>query len=301
MKEIIFIFLSAITVTSCNNINSPNTILKKADIDTTILDISKLGSDTNNSLVNKVDTFNYINIPYWDSTMGRFDSAYIDTFTVDGNQFRFINPYGDTIPKLDKLVYLEKRVYGKWIYTGLALGTMNHVYDFHHSRDVNGDGYIDITQDLKWDQIVYFYNPQTHTYPSNSSWHIDSDDYINSNWVLIDTSKKIFCDFFEGKGRCGSIHSTLYTFNGTVKKNLYDLELYNCSTEDGNLITKLVLSELVERKYYDHHLMFEKDSIISSKDIPLKKPIDTDKEYDEKIGYFDYVNFWKQRYKELIK
>lgn len=301
-----YTFLIAILVTifSCNN-NNRNTerrINSNIIRDTTILDTSILNSsDTNNLQINKIDTIKYSNLHFWDTTMDRFDSAYIDTFSVGGNQFRFINPIANK-PQLDIVVYLEKLVYDKWVYTGFTLGTMNHVYEYEHSRDVNGDGFIDITQNYKWNQAVYFYDPQIKSYRTNSNWLIREEYYTNSAWTLIDTPRKIFCDFFAGKEMCGDIHSTLYTYNGFQKEDLYDLELYNCTktNNDTHLVTKLILNKCLRRKYYDPAIFSSIDSLVEIKEIPLSKPLDLDKDYDERHGYFNYVQFWKGHYRSLF-
>jgi hypothetical protein len=200
------------------------------------------------------------------------------------------------------LVYLEKLVNNKWVYTGFTVQTMNHVGAFSHSRDVNGDSFIDITQDERFVQAVYYYDPKTKTYPGTTEPHSFETNFINPDWELIDTVRKIFCDFQELKLMCGQINSQLYTYDGNVRKNLYNLELYNCTetNDDTHLITKLILSKVVERKYFDKKEMDSKDSLIDSKDIPLPAPIDLEKNYDPKVGYFDYVSFWKAHYKELL-
>lgn len=50
--------------------------------------------DTTTLESNTIDTFNYANLPYWNwhSTLDEENSAYLDTFSVDGCKFRFINP-----------------------------------------------------------------------------------------------------------------------------------------------------------------------------------------------------------------
>lgn len=305
MRQILFISFIAITILifSCNSETKQNISQKKTLNDKIILDTSKLSNDSMDLQVNRIDTIKYSNLPYWDTTMDRFRSIYIDTFTVDGIKFRFINPEENKQP-YDIIVYLEKLINGQWTYTGFTLGTMNHVYDYYHSKDINGDGFIDITQDLKWNQAVYFYDPRTKTYKSNNKYVLQKDYYINKEWTLIDTSRKIFCDFSDGKQMCDDIHSTLYTFDGFNQKDLYDLELYNCTeTDDDSLfrfVTKLVLSKCLQRKYYDKRVFVSKDSLVTVKEIVLSQPIDLQKEYDDKVGYFDYVAFWKQHYKELL-
>ena len=297
MNKPIFIFCLLLII-SCNTHNT----LKKNNIAVdTILDSQNIFDTT--FKMNSVDTFDYSNFPFWDSTMDRYESAYIDTFSVDNNNFRFVSPTNNTKVTSNAYsnVYLEKYLNNKWIYTGFAFSGGNHIGNFHHSRDVNGDGFIDITQTQRFKQTVYFYNSKNKNYDFDTT-NEEKEDYINPEWELIDTSKKIFCDFQGLKGMCGQIHSQLYTYNGTARQNLYDLELYNCTetNDDVHLVTKLVLTKVVERKYYDLREMDSKDSLIYPKDIQLNTPIDLDKDYDSKVGYFDFVKFWKEHYRGLL-
>ncbi len=243
MKLTTLLFFTALLVSflSCNSNN-----ISLQPVESTILDTSKLSSDSSNLQVNRIDTIKYSNLPYWDSTFDRFRSAYIDTFSVDGNRFRFINPFADK-EQLDIIVYLEKFVNANWVFTGFTVGTMNHIGDYHHSRDVNGDGFIDITQDEQFVQAVYFYDPVKGTYPGTTEPHDPETNFISPVWELIDTARKIFCDFQELKLMCGQIHSLLYTYKGTIRQNLYDLELYNCDNfskvKDYSPITKLIIKQ----------------------------------------------------------
>ena len=288
MKLTTLIFLTALifSVASCKN-NKSNVDLKTIS-DTTILDTSKLSSDSNNLQVNKIDTIKYSNLPYWDTTMDRFRSVYIDTFSVDGNRFRFINPVADK-EQLDILVYLEKLVNANWVFTGFTVGTMNHVGDYHHLRDVNGDGFIDITQDERFVQAVYFYDPKTKTFPGTTDPHNPETNFINPNWELIDTAKKIFCDFQMFKGMCGQVHSHLYTYNGTVRQPLYDLELYNCTETNDNTdtITKLILYKpIANNETYGQKIS----------ETLLTKPFVLD---DDSLK-FDFKKYWLANYKSSL-
>jgi hypothetical protein len=303
MRLSLFSFFTAITIiiVSCNNETKESIAHKKTVNHLEILDTSKLSSDSLDLQVNRIDTIKYSNLPYWDTTMDRFDSAYIDTFSVDGIQFRFINPSEDKF-QLDILIYLEKLVNGHWIYTGFTIGTGNWVNDYYHSRDVNGDGYIDITQDLKWVQAVYFYNPQNKTYDSNNKYKLRDEYYINKDWILLDTTKNIFCDFNDFKQLCSNIHSTLYTYKGFKKVELFDLELYNCSERDdidrNRFVTKLILSKCEPKLIIKGNSQYTEYSYVTIQEIKLPKPIDLDRDYG--VGYFDYVNFWKKNYKEIL-
>ena len=298
MKLTIFIFFTLLlfAVTSCKN-NKSNLDLKAFN-DTTILDTSKLSSDSNNLQVNKIDTIKYSNLPYWDTTIDRFHAAYIDTFSVDGNRFRFINPVAHK-PQLDISVYLEKLVNTKWIYTGFTVGTWRYVGDYYHNRDVNGDGFIDIAQDERFVQAVYFYDPKTKTFLRTTDPINFVENFINPDWELIDTARKIFCDFQMFKGMCYQIHSILYTYHGFKRVDLYELTLYNCTdtNNETNLITKLILSQCINGN---------SDSTTIIEETKLNPPIDTDG-YDDHGNYpngtkqyFDYKKYWRDKYKKLL-
>lgn len=233
---------------------------------------------------NTIDTFAYSNLPYWDSTMNRVDDAYIDTFSVAGNRFRLINPFSNK-SELDINVYLEKLIKDKWIFTGFTINFGNGIgNNYNHSKDINGDGFNDITENVKFVQSVYYFNPQTMNYLDTIS-----KEYINPEWTLLDTATKLFCDFRDLKQMCGEIHSTLYTFKGFNKYNLYDLELYNCTEKDDNTdtITKLIL-----RKCINGNL----DSTIAVSETIPPHPIVA--AYDS--TYFDYKNYWQDKYKALL-
>jgi hypothetical protein len=267
-----------------------------------ILDTSKLSYDSMDLQVNRIDTIRYFSLPYWVDTMDRFYNVYIDTFTVDGNKFRFINPQENKYPS-DILVYLEKLIDGQWYYTGFTLGIGNYVSDYYHSRDINGDGFNDITQNHKWNQAVYFYDPKSKTYKSNNKYLYQYEFYASYDYKLIDTSNNIFCDFFDGKQMCYDISSTLYKFDRNSKNTLYKLELYNCDDKiddnHGRFITKLILYKCLPTTPINK-VPFQEDSLVLLKEIKLSKPIDLRKNYDDSIGYFDYAAFWKRNYKQLL-
>lgn len=219
--------------------------------------------------------------------MDRYDSAYIDTFSVDRIKFRFVNPITNVgKERYDVYVYLEKQINNKWVYTDFGLSAGNHIGDFYHSKDVNGDAFIDITQNRRFVQAVYFYDPETKNFYVDTT---TDDNYINPDWTLIDTARKIFCDFQDLKQMCGQIHSTLYTYKGFKQYSLYDLELYNCTETDYNTdtITKFILSKCINGN---------PDSLVKVDETVLKIPIVV--AYDS--SYFDYRKYWKERYKNLL-
>ncbi len=268
--------LLLLLIFSCKNVSST-----KHEMTSGTLQQTQKIFDTTKWETNTIDTFNYANLPYWDSTMDRFRTAYIDTFTVDGCKFRFVNPFANKLEPDDIFVYLEKLINGKWVITKLSFSKELYGDDINHNVDVNDDGFIDITRSNRFGVNVYFFNPKTKTYTDT----LLAGNYINPQRVLIDTLRKVFCDFQEYKGMCGQIHSTLYTFKEFQKYYLYDLELNNCSI-DPDTVTKLVLSKCINGLY---------DSTKKIKETTLTKPIVVGDS-----GYFDYKTYWLNRYKDLM-
>ena len=240
-----------------------------------------------------IDTSTYSHLPYWTDSIDRFSEAYIDTFSVGENKFRFVNPF-NTNRTGGNSITLQNYINNKWSKTKLVLEDNMHGGDFYHDRDINGDGYIDIANYIRYTQAVYFYDPQINSFKDSAA-----KEELNPDWFLIDKAKNIYCDFQEYKGLCDHIHSTLYTYKGFKKILLFDLTLYNCSetNNETNLITKLILSK---------YLPQNTDSLKLIEEIKLDKPIDTDKgellkQYsDSSYYFFDYREFWKDRYKKLI-
>jgi hypothetical protein len=240
-----------------------------------------------------IDTINYSTLPYWTDSINRFSEAYIDTFSVGENKFRFVNPIASHRTGMN-IITLQKFVNNKWTKTKLTLEDSPHGGYYYHNQDVNGDGFNDIVFGYRYTETVHFFDPSKNNYIVEGS-----SDFINPNWFLIDKKKNIYCDFQEYKGLCNQIHSQLYTYNGFQKVKLYDLKLDNCSNtnNENNLIHKLVLSKF---------LYVDKDSTEIIEEIKLDNPIDTEKgellkQYsDNSYYYFDYRKFWKDRYKKIM-
>lgn len=243
-----------------------------------------------------VDTSRYSNLPYWDTTIDRYGKAYVDSFSEGGGKFRLISP-SNTPFNGGNSIFLEQYQNGHWVNKTQYVED-DHGGNLHRDRDINNDGFADITNNTHWMQEVYFYNPSTNSFDTSS----DNPDIINNDWELIDTSRNIFCDFNEFKDMPGQIHSSLYTYNKFTQVFLYQLELDNSSVRDSaNLITKLIL-----RKYNPNtgvaDDVYEKPIEV----LKLKKPIDIEG-YDDhgkypngSDRYFDYVAYWKGKYKKLL-
>ncbi len=218
-------------------------------------------------------------LSYKDSGISQTGSqGYIDTFTVAGNNFHLI--HHDTL--FDGLI--EKKINNNWIKCfDIELGNHNG----YSLKDVNLDGYTDFLHDWKRYSEVYFFDPLKQNFSDTPLAAIAFE------YTLIDTSRKIFCDFQEGKGMCGQISSLLYTFHGFAKYYLYNLELYNCDTTLNtdkqvyfDFVTKLILSKC---------LSGDADSLKRIGETVLRKPMDIWSD-----SSFDYKKYWTKRYKKLL-
>ncbi len=267
--------LNFLTIFSCTNnkikiVRQPTAILSQQEIDTT----------------------QYADLPYYTGDMRRFSDAYIDTFSVGSNKFRFVNPIA-THRTGGNSIYLQQLLNGKWVITNLTLEDNVHGGNFFY-EDINGDGYIDIVNWQRFTGLVYFYNPNI-----NSFIDTPANEEVNQDWVLLDKAKNIYCDFQDFKQMCGQIHSKLYRYKGFERIDLFDLNLYNCTETNykTNLITKLILSRCIGG---------DTDSTVVVEETKLNKPIDIDNYGDGgkypngTDSYFDYKKYWLNRYKELI-
>ncbi len=269
MKSRILLQVIVLISFSCKTKTEKNTVNYKDSV-------TRLQKDTNQIL----------NLPYWTSDIDRFSDAYIDTFSVGTNKFRFVNPIA-THQTGGNSITLQQFNNGKWTQTNLVLEDNIHGGNFFHTKDINGDGFIDITNATRFTEEVFFFNPKTKSFVDTAA-----EDEINPDFELIDKEKNIYCDFQELKGMCGQIHSTLYTYKEFKKVNLYDLELYNCTetNNDTHLITKLILSKCENGSL---------DNLKKIKETVLKEPLNTE-DIDCNSGYFHYKKYWLEIYKKLL-
>ena len=234
---------------------------------------------------NQIDTSDYSKLPFRDSTIDASSGqGYIDTFSVFDSHFRLV--HHDTL--YDGIV--EKNINGAWVRC-FEVDNMGN-YNDYSLKDVDGDGYKDFVKDNKWDSEVYFFDPVIDNFINLSTAHISQD------WVILDSTEMVFCDFQEGKEMKGQIYSTLYEFRGFYRKELYQVELDNNKNED--VIGGLILKKCNRIMDYCAGMDCYVKSLTVVKKIKLDKPIDLTKDYRDS-GYFDYKSFWKTRYKKLLE
>jgi hypothetical protein len=210
-----------------------------------------------------------LKLPYWAPGMSHTgEDGYIDTFAVAGNKFRII--HHDTL--YDGIV--EKYANNKW-QTIIEFGNLGNHNDYHIDADVNGDGFKDIILDWRWYSQAYLYNKKTKSFDTD---FVD----LSGEWSLLDTVRNIYCDNENIKGY--EKKSELYTFNGNEKISLGVVEFEKTDGEnDGDeKMTKMML--------------YKYGSIKQGKMLMSKTPLNA-----EAFGFeFDYIAYWKKRYKKLL-
>ncbi len=275
--QIIIVFL--IFCTACNTkIKEDNLAINKMSYET--------GSHASvNFSVDSFDSKNYSSFPYWEATMEQFGESYIDTFSVAGIKFRIVHEQADSFPQI---ITLEKLTIDKKWLKRIEFYDYNKAFEVEHLQDINRDGYIDILRYMYFDEEIYFFDPRKMDF-------VDSvGAIINPSVHLIDKVKNIFCDFQSYRENCGQIHSTLYTFKGLSKYELYQVELYNCDDEDENSkVTKLILHKCIAGT---------SDSLVKVEETKLGKAINIDdSQYsDGGQSYFNHKAYWLKRYKKLL-
>ena len=251
---------------------------------TTTQDDTLITAYDNQLIVDSIDREVYTGLPYWDSSMERYDKPYIDTFTEAGIKFRIV--HGLT-HYTSGTAFVEKFWNGKWVIR-IVFERTNHTDEFSRFKDVNRDGYKDIMRELRFTKEVYFFDPLKKDFINPAT------AWLNNDVFLLDKAKNIFCDMQVFKGMVGQLHSQLYTFKGYKQYLLFDLYFYN-HTDDGAIVSKLVLSKCVGGL---------SDSMEQIAEFPLKRSItwmEENNKYADGTEYFyDYRKFWKERYKKLL-
>jgi hypothetical protein len=207
-----------------------------------------------------------LNLPYWDSTMSHTGQmGYIDTFFVGNNKFRLIHNTGE----FDGIV--EKFNHSHWEFvTSHDLGNHN---DFHRKKDVNGDGFNDLIFQWRWHSDVFLFDNKINNFN-------DKELTLDDDWIVLDTSKRIFCSESIGKFVAGS--SDLYTFQDLEPYYYYRIE-YKESENDQSKLDKILLFKCLDGKLENKTKIAE---------LPLPE-----EDFDESYGYF----YWQENYKKLLK
>ncbi|MFC4231827.1 hypothetical protein ACFOW1_07990 [Parasediminibacterium paludis] len=224
-------------------------------------------SSLNNTFVkNPIDTCQYLNLPYFDTSMDHSGAqGYIDTFTINNHKFRIIHQ--DTL--FDGTV--EKYQNGHWFETMEFENLGNH-NDYDISLDLDGDGFRDLIFYWKWNGEVHFFNPIKNEFSDTANCIIERD------WTLIDTSKHIFYENQFGKLIHSPAYSNLFILKDAKRIDIATLEIsYNPNDDDQNIIGG---------KLYSNNYKTAIENII-----PKNKTSVTD---------FNYEKFWRDRYLKLI-
>lgn len=210
---------------------------------------------------------------YFDSTMSPRDTInYIDTFSLNGQRFRILHNYTDTTidTEYDRL---EQLTGNGWQH--LLLFSNGRFNGCDHTKDVNGDGYIDFLEDWRHGSYAHFYLPDKKTFDTAVSFDL-------LDWKLIDTARNIYCQNENIKGRQGE--STLYTFEGVKPVILYTMEFeMDTAAENPHVYKSMSLYKNIPNF---------KDSAILVNTTQIKPDDETDE--------FEYDEYWRKNYKQLL-
>jgi len=201
-----------------------------------------------------------LHLPFWDSTVEHAGpQGYVDTFSVNNCRFRII--HHDTL--FDGIV--EKYNDGKWL-ENITFENLGNHNDYDRTRDVNSDGYNDVILLWKWDTEIFLFNNYSNRFDSVSI-------RLPDEWELIDTTQKIFCNYWEHE-KVSESYSDLYTFKGNKLQTLFHLKFIGDKEDEE--IKKIVLFK-----------------IVNGNKIKLKESLFKDDD-------FDYVEYWLKNYKKLL-
>jgi hypothetical protein len=197
------------------------------------------------------------------TTMPNLYNGWVDSFTIDKQKFQL--KY-DTTSSNFKNFCVEQLKKGRW----LKLFNLFLSGDEYGKRDVNNDGYLDFVKFYHSREYIYFYDPLKKTLSSRVC-------VMPENFVVIDSNKFIFYNFYEAMYGNAFERSQLYTYKQSQPYLYYELVLIN---NEPNKIEKI--------NFY----MFRNGSFL---DTLFTKTIETGTNLQ-----FDYEGFWKANYKKLL-
>ena len=231
-----------------------------ASIDT--IQATKIDSTQNKNLTTSSLNFHLT----FDSTktlMANLYNGWMDTFSIDKQKFRL--KYDINKKDYDNCC-IEHLKNGQW----QKLFNLYLCSDEYKIEDINNDGYIDFVKFYHARHYIYFYNPSVKNL-------IDSACIMPEDITVIDKEKFILYNKYEAM--YGNIYqsSQLYTYKQRQPYFFYKLLLI---TNDSNNIEKINLYKNKNGNYYE--TVFVKTI---AKGQNLK---------------FDYKNYWKKYYKELL-
>ncbi|MDQ2751800.1 MAG: hypothetical protein M3R72_02130 [Bacteroidota bacterium] len=211
-------------------------------------------------------TYDYdFGLPYVEN----LENGFMDSFTIANTQFRF-----RISPDTSENCIVEKFENGDW---RKNFKTDYSAYSEDYGgflSDVNNDGYEDFIEVYKWEEDAILFNPSTKEFDTSTLFDLNE-------WTLLDTLQNTFCDYKEVHDHQVSSH--LYRFNGLKQKILFSVEFTTkeFSHEDLPVIIRLDL-------YKGNFEADKNKALISSTRIHNKR-------YE-----FNYVTYWKKRYKKLL-
>jgi len=212
----------------------------------------------------QIDTATYASLPYWNDTIAHNGSlGYIDTFSIAGNRFRIIHQQ----ELFDGIVEVWRN--GYW-YKHIEWENLGNHNDYYRDKDLDGDGYNDLIFYWKWFGEVRFFEKATGRFTDTVCC------YVSYTWELLDTARNIYYEVLEGRFQ-QPVTSTLFTFKGHKRSDLFKLQLLFNKDEDELIIRRQILTNATGVKLSE---------------IKPAKAVS--------VMNFDHEQYWKSRYKKLL-
>ena len=281
MRSLFLIFFVLI-IFGCNQNGKSSETIKNENY--LVQDYKQLYDSLNS---NGIDTNSYIGYEiYNDTSVYLWEEKYISNFNVNQQNYRFINTiFGkDEFPTYIKL---QQKIEGKWQIQNNII-SRDLYFDFINFYDVNNDGYKDMALERRYDNEIIFYNPKLRKFDDTISSVI-----VSPLFKLIDSNLNIFCDNYNYRCKRGSVGSTLYKIDGETKTDLFKIDFDGPMTKDSSQLFDTIINRFVLYKFKSNK-EYDLDSLKTFPLKPTKEPFDA-------VDNFDYVAFWKQHYKKLMK
>jgi hypothetical protein len=244
----------------CSCADKSNKTSNGSFLDTSAVTI--IDTSYNPSLKNSSLTFQLM----FDSNKTLLENLYngwTDTFSINNQKFRL--KY-DTAAENYENTCIEQLKNGQW----QKLFNLYLCSDEYGKYDINNDGYTDFVKFYHARHYTYFYNPLSKTLT-------DTVCIMPEDNTIIDKEKFVLYNYYEAMYGQPYQSSQLYTYRQRQPYFFYELLLI---TNDSNNIDKMNLYKYKNGNYND--TVFIKTIAVG----PNLK--------------FDYKNYWKRHYKELM-
>lgn len=218
--------------------------------------VSLLTPDSKHRYFTKKPESYYYNYNDSLSEIENFDTGYTDSFSVRGTQFRLLAD-----PDTAGNIVLQVNKNGGWL-DNLRIDIGPEGYSAE--SDLNLDGYNDFQNALLRGTMFYLFDTmkrEYHTVPV----------YLAFEWTMIDSAKKLFCNYYSTKGLS---YTNLFSLEGLKQHYLYTAQV------EPYMVSK---KERIRVRLYKINNNDLQDTVFVQQRI-----------YDPEMGEFDAVEYWRR-------